>query len=451
MAEPAAIEIQGLKMHFVAGRLSKLIGPGGALQRLTLRLMGVDQAATPATPTPDQAAASATTPPPAAAAAGLSEAGSDAEPTAPSLPPPAPGWLTVRTAVDNLDLTVPRGSVFGFLGQNGAGKTTTIKILTGLLRPTAGKAWIGGVEMRHAAARKGLGYMPENPYFYEHLKPLETLDFYGRLYGLSRTERRRRGPALLAEFGLTGTENFQVRGFSKGMRQRLGLAQAVMADPALVVLDEPMSGLDPGGRREIKDAIKRLGAKGVTVFFSTHILSDVEDLCDRICLIHLGRKVAEGAPKDLLDPNILRTDLEIETADETFRAALEAKLRAPAARAGVEANTGAGAGANTGAGAAVGGAAAGNQVERRGDHLLISTEDAALARTLLQEVQAHPRARLVAFIPRRENIESYFLRKIGKVRRSIDALPAEGRPSTVPTSHAAHDASDPTSARGEER
>lgn len=377
MTRPPAIEIQNLTMNFVAGRLSKLVGSGGGLQKLALRLIGGSAPAAPAAPAADAATGHPGTVAPAGAAT---------------------DWLAVRTAVNHLDLTVPAGSVFGFLGQNGAGKTTTIKILTGLLAPTAGSARLNGVDVNDKRARQGLGYMPENPYFYEHLRPLETLDFYGRLYGLSAADRARRGQELIAEFGLAGTERFQVRGFSKGMRQRLGLAQAVMANPALVILDEPMSGLDPGGRREVKDAIKRLAAKGVTVFFSTHILSDVEDLCDRICLIHLGTKLAEGAPADLLDQNILRTDIELHSSDDAFNAQIRADLQA---------------------------AGAGNLFEQRGPRLILSTENTQLAQRLLAQAAARPGVQVLAYVPRRENIESYFLRKIGKVGRSIDALPNE--------------------------
>lgn len=394
MNDAPAIEIQGLHMNFVAGRLSKLVGSGRGLQSLALKWLG----GASSTPVAGADSASAETDSTPAVMDALER----------PVPSAAPQWLTVRTAVNRLDLVVPRGSVYGFLGQNGAGKTTTIKILTGLLTPTAGQSRIGGVDIRDRRCRQGLGYMPENPYFYEHLRPLETLDFYGRLYGLPAAERRRRGELLLREFGLAGSEHFQVRHFSKGMRQRLGLAQAVMADPHLVILDEPMSGLDPGGRREIKDAIQRLGAKGVTVFFSTHILSDVEDLCDRICLIHKGEKVAEGAPRELLDQNILRTDIEIEAQNERWIADLQALLKENG-----------------------GDTPGGNRFQRQGSKLILSTENVALAQTLLQKIQAEPTARLVAFVPRRENIESYFLRKIGKVRRSVDALagPAVGNPS----------------------
>ncbi|HTL51272.1 MAG TPA: ABC transporter ATP-binding protein [Planctomycetota bacterium] len=384
MTAAPAIEIQGLTMNFVAGRLSKLVGSGGSLQRAVLKLLG--GAAAPVAP-------------------GTAFEAPESGPAT----PPSSDWLAVRTAVRQLDLTVPAGSVYGFLGQNGAGKTTTIKILTGLLTPTAGTARLNGIDVRDKRARRGLGYMPENPYFYEHLRPLETLDFYGRLYGLPAAERTRRSAELLQEFGLAGTERFQVRGFSKGMRQRLGLAQAVMADPSLVILDEPMSGLDPGGRREVKDAIKRLAARGVTVFFSSHILSDVEDLCNRICLIHQGVKQAEGAPAELLDQSVLRTDIELETADVAFVETLRAEL--------------------TGAGAT--GAGGGNQFDRRGNRVVLSTEDSELAQRILAMVAAkvaakvagQPGVKLIAFVPRRENIESYFLRKIGKVGRSVDALP----------------------------
>ena len=210
-----------------------------------------------------------------------------------------------KAALQDLNLSVPRGSIFGYLGQNGAGKTTTIKILAGLQYATSGQAWLFGIDVRQSRSRRELGFMPENPYFYEYLTAEETLDFYGRLSGLDRTTRRQRTGELLVQFGLGHARRVPMGEFSKGMRQRLGLAQAIIHKPPLVVLDEPMTGLDPLGRRDVRNVILSLRDAGQTVFFSSHILSDVEDICDRVCVLNKGRTVAEGPIHALLTGKIL--------------------------------------------------------------------------------------------------------------------------------------------------
>ena len=221
-----------------------------------------------------------------------------------------PGLFAARKiGLHGLDLEVPRGSIFGYLGQNGAGKTTTIKILVGLQFSTSGEAWMMGQNVRESETRKNVGFMPENPYFYEYLTAVETLDFYGKLSGMSRPDRLRRADELIAEFGLEHARNVQMRNYSKGMRQRLGLAQAIMHKPPLVILDEPMSGLDPLGRRDVRNVILKLRDTGTTVFFSSHILSDVEEICDRVCVIDKGKKVAEGAINFLLTGKVLEVKL----------------------------------------------------------------------------------------------------------------------------------------------
>ncbi|MCW8131444.1 MAG: ABC transporter ATP-binding protein [Planctomycetota bacterium] len=221
-----------------------------------------------------------------------------------------PGLLQKpKLAVDNLDLEVPRGSIFGFLGQNGAGKTSTIKILVGLQFATAGQAWILGTNIVERGARASVGYMPENPYFYEYLTAVETLDFYGQLSGMAKEARRARAAELIESFGLGHARDVPMRQFSKGMRQRLGLAQAILHAPPVVILDEPMSGLDPLGRRDIRNTILSLRDKGCTVFFSSHILSDVADICDRVCVIHRGKKISEGPIHSLLSNRVLEVEL----------------------------------------------------------------------------------------------------------------------------------------------
>jgi ABC-2 type transport system ATP-binding protein len=218
-------------------------------------------------------------------------------------------FMPRKTGLECLDLGVPKGSVFGYLGQNGAGKTTTIKILAGLQFATAGSAWIMGVDVRSSRARSQIGFMPENPYFYEYLTAEETLDFYGKLSGLDRATRRKRASELLDQFGLQGARQARLHTFSKGMRQRMGLAQAVMHKPAVALLDEPMSGLDPLGRRDIRNLILALRDEGCTVFFSSHILSDVEEICDRVCVLDHGRKIAEGALSSLLTGKVIEVEL----------------------------------------------------------------------------------------------------------------------------------------------
>ena len=214
-----------------------------------------------------------------------------------------------KVGLQNLDLEVPKGSIYGYLGQNGAGKTTTIKILTGLQFSTAGQAWIFGGDVRNSATRKNIGFMPENPYFYEYLSADETLDFYGKLSGMDRASRKRRTEELLSEFGLNHARGVNMRNYSKGMRQRLGLAQAMLHSPALVILDEPMSGLDPMGRRDVRNAILKLRDNGQTVFFSSHILGDVEEICDRVCVLNQGKKVAEGRIATLLGEKVVEVAL----------------------------------------------------------------------------------------------------------------------------------------------
>jgi ABC-2 type transport system ATP-binding protein len=204
-----------------------------------------------------------------------------------------------KRALAPLHLTVQEGEIFGFLGPNGAGKTTTLKLLMGLVSPTAGTARILGREWTDPAVKAQIGFLPEQPYFYDYLTALELLDYYGQLSGVSAAERKRRIPEVLARVGLTDIRGVQLRKFSKGMLQRAGIAQAILHDPKLVFLDEPMSGLDPIGRREVRDLMEQLKQEGKTVFFSTHILSDAESLCDRVAIIHKGVLRSVGAVEDL--------------------------------------------------------------------------------------------------------------------------------------------------------
>jgi ABC-2 type transport system ATP-binding protein len=203
-------------------------------------------------------------------------------------------------AVDGVDFEVRRGEVFGLLGPNGSGKSTTIKMLLGLLHPTKGVIEVFGRSPRDVKTKARIGYLPEESYLYRYLDSRETLDFFGNLFTLPKEERARRSEQLLDMVGLTGARTRAVGEFSKGMQRRIGLAQALINDPDLVILDEPTAGLDPIGCREVKDLIVALARRGKTVILSSHLLSDVEDVCDRVVIYYGGRIQAQGTLKELL-------------------------------------------------------------------------------------------------------------------------------------------------------
>jgi ABC-2 type transport system ATP-binding protein len=228
-------------------------------------------------------------------------------------------------ALDGLTLTVETGTVFGFLGPNGAGKTTTMRLLTGLARPCGGQAWVAGQEIgRDGQAAARIGYLPEEPAFYPWLTPAELLDHVGRLFGLSAQERRARSDELLDLVGLSAVRKRRIGGFSRGMRQRLGLAQALVNRPEVLLLDEPVSALDPAGRKEVLELIGRLGSQ-CTVFMSTHILEDVERVCDTVAILNHGRLVVEAPQAELLDRYTLPAfELEcVESEEVAFKAWLD--------------------------------------------------------------------------------------------------------------------------------
>jgi len=204
-----------------------------------------------------------------------------------------------KRALLPLHLSVEEGEIFGFLGPNGAGKTTTLKMLMGLVFPTAGSARILGQEWTNPEVKARIGFLPEQPYFYDYLTARELLDYYGQLSGVPAKDRKRRIEEVLDQVGLTDSKGIQLRKFSKGMLQRAGIAQAILHNPKLIFFDEPMSGLDPLGRREVRDLIEQLKLQGKTVFFSTHILSDAEALCDRVAIIHKGELRGTGAIEEL--------------------------------------------------------------------------------------------------------------------------------------------------------
>ncbi len=215
-------------------------------------------------------------------------------------------------ALDGLSLTVNQGEIFGFLGANGAGKTTTLKLLMRLIFPTSGRARILDHDIADVSMHSRIGYLPENPYFYDYLTALEFLGFCGEIFGIPNPERSNRAKQLLSRVGLKETAwNTQLRKFSKGMLQRVGLAQALINDPEIVFLDEPMSGLDPIGRREVRDLIAALRQDGKSVFMCSHILSDIEVLCDRVAILKGGRLAQVGALDDLRQHTAGRNLVEV--------------------------------------------------------------------------------------------------------------------------------------------
>src|SRR5437762_3762667 len=262
-----------------------------------------------------------------------------ASPPATRAPQPTPDVVVVRgltktfkdfwgrpkaKAVDNVDFAVRRGEVFGLLGPNGSGKSTTVKMLLGLLYPTNGHIEVFGHSPRHVATKSRIGYLPEESYLYRYLDSHETLDFFGSLFDLPNRERRRRAGQLLEMVGLNQVRRRMVGEFSKGMQRRIGLAQALINDPDLVLLDEPTSGLDPIGCREVKDLILALARRGKTVVLSSHLLADVEDVCDRVVIYYGGKIQAMGTLQELLaKPDSIRITTPV-LPRETLQRVLDA-------------------------------------------------------------------------------------------------------------------------------
>ncbi len=225
-------------------------------------------------------------------------------------------------AVRGISFEVERGEIFGFLGPNGAGKTTTLKMLMGLVAPTSGTMEIFGVRAPSPDVMVRVGFLPENPYVYPYLSPREFVTLCGRLSGLRGASLRERVAHVITTVGMGHAADRSVRALSKGMLQRIGIAAAFVHDPELLVLDEPMSGLDPVGRKEVRDWIVEEKQRGKTIFFSSHILSDVEMLCDRVCILRKGEVVVSGALRDLLAQDKRRTEVTVGGAGDALRAAL---------------------------------------------------------------------------------------------------------------------------------
>lgn len=283
------------------------------------------------------------------------------------------------TALSNLNLEVKRGEIFGFLGPNGAGKTTTIKILMGLIYPTDGKAWILDRELGDVEVKNQIGFLPEQPYFYDYLTSMEFLQFYGQLFGLEKGELRERIATLLPMVGLENAVDIPLRKFSKGMLQRIGIAQALINHPDLIVLDEPMSGLDPIGRKEIRDLILHLKGEGRTIFFSTHIIPDVEMICDRVGILMNGQLVNTGRLSEIIDTKVKYVEV---IAREVNREILHHM------------------------------GAMGFQIYETWDQVSIKVKDEGGLGIILEMIR-DGKGRIVSVIPQRETLEEHFIKKIG--------------------------------------
>ena len=236
-------------------------------------------------------------------------------------------WMRAKArAVDNIDFEIRRHEIFGLLGPNGSGKSTTIKMILGLLHKSSGRLSVFGREPSDVAIKARIGYLPEESYLYRYLDAKETLDYYGRIFGLDRRTRMRRIDELLEMVGLSQVKRRSVGEYSKGMSRRLGLAQALINDPELLILDEPTSGLDPIGTRQVKDLLLELGRRGTTILLSSHLLADVEDVCDRMVILYGGRIHAEGATNELLADSD-RTVISTSALDEDAIHEVESTLR----------------------------------------------------------------------------------------------------------------------------
>jgi ABC-2 type transport system ATP-binding protein len=235
------------------------------------------------------------------------------------------------TAVQDLSLTVEPGQVYGLLGPNGSGKSTTMKIVLGLVTPTSGKTEIFGQDSDTVESREDVGFLPENPYFYKYLTGEETLRFYGKLCGLSGAKIRDRTKELLKLVGLENAADRRLGGYSKGMLQRIGLAQAMIQEPRLLVLDEPTAGVDPAGSREIRDLILDFKQRGITVLLCSHLLEQVQEICDRIGILHRGALIREGKLEDLISIQN-QTELILENASPELLAEIQAKVAGSSAR-----------------------------------------------------------------------------------------------------------------------
>jgi ABC-2 type transport system ATP-binding protein len=288
-----------------------------------------------------------------------------------------------KRALKPLHLTVEQGEIFGFLGPNGAGKTTTLKMLMGLVFPSGGSARILGMDINDPQVKAQIGFLPEQPYFYDYLTASELLEYYGRLSGVAVKDCRSKVQDVLKKVGLPDVAGLQLRKFSKGMLQRVGIAQAILHDPKVVFLDEPMSGLDPMGRREVRDLIEQLKTQGKTVFFSTHILSDAEALCDRVAIIHLGELRGVGVVADLTSS--MHAQVELIWQGTSMPAAM---------------------------------AALGAEWYARGDNVRVVLPEEKQDEAL--EIVRREHLRLISLTPVRATLEDYFLQKLKPQESAVE-------------------------------
>ncbi|HET7903543.1 MAG TPA: ABC transporter ATP-binding protein [Candidatus Eisenbacteria bacterium] len=300
--------------------------------------------------------------------------------------------MTLRpfTAVDEVTLELERGEIFGLLGPNGAGKTTTIKMILGLARPTSGRVLLDGREPSDPASRSRLGYLPENPCFYDHLTPVEYLDLTGALFGIPSDIRRRRASDLLERLGLAAHARKPLRKFSKGMTQRVGLAQALLNEPKLLILDEPMSGLDPVGRSEVKALLREQRARGVTVLMSSHVLAETESICNRVGILKEGRLAEVGAVTSLLQSGVRDWEIAVDAIPESVVAALRA---------------------------------AGHAMERIGSRSIVRVADGTALQGILKSL-LDAGAFVHSVEARRETLEDHFVRVLGAPAAPAPAAPA---------------------------
>lgn len=285
----------------------------------------------------------------------------------------------MRKAVEGargITFDVREGEIVGLIGPNGAGKTTTIKCLLGLCAPTSGSARIRGLDAREPRARSGVGFLPENPYVYPYLTPREFVDLCARLSGMSASARTEQVPKVLERTGIAWAADRPVHRLSKGMLQRTGLAAALVANPDLLVLDEPMSGLDPLGRREVRDLIFEERARGRTVLFSSHVLSDVEALCDRVVILRAGAVVVAGAVNELVHRSATMTELTLRGVDDALRSTLAARAKL---------------------------------LRHMGDEVALEVEGEALVAELLTQALGAG-GKLVSAVPRKDSLEDLFVR-----------------------------------------
>jgi ABC-2 type transport system ATP-binding protein len=291
----------------------------------------------------------------------------------------------LRRSLDALSLEVHEGEAFGFLGPNGAGKTTTLKLLMGIVFPTSGTARIRGRSIEDVAMHREIGYLPEQPYFYDYLTARELLDYFARFYGYRAAERHERVEKFLDLVGLSAAGNVQLRKFSKGMMQRVGIAQAILHDPQVVFLDEPMSGLDPVGRREVRDIILDLKRQGRTVFFSTHILTDAEMLCDRVAVLVGGKLQGVGAPNEIVSVEVYGMEILFE---------LKAGTAVPPGL--------------------------GEKLTNTGNRYRVEVAEAGLYGAL--EILKSASAKILSVTPLRSSLEDYFFKLVGKEKYSPHSI-----------------------------